>query len=286
MKSLSDVFTLANGVSIPCVGFGTWQVPDEASTVSVIKYAVNAGYRHIDTAAAYYNEKSVGKAVRECGVPRDQLFITSKLWNDDRNLGYDQILKAFALTLENLGTDYLDLYLIHWPANEKQFGDKWKAMNTEAWKALEKLYGDKKIRSIGVSNFLVKHLEALLPTATVKPMVDQIEFHPGFMQNETFEFCKQNGIQVEAWSPLGSGKVLSDQRLKAIADKYGKTVAQLCVRWVLQHGVLPLPRSVTESRVAENTAVFDFEISAADVQSIDALPFFGGSGFYPEEATF
>ncbi|MDR3234356.1 MAG: aldo/keto reductase [Planctomycetaceae bacterium] len=286
MKSLSDVFTLANGVSIPCVGFGTWQVPDEASTVSIIKYAVNTGYRHIDTAAAYYNEKSVGKAVKECGVPRDKLFITSKLWNDDRNLGYDQVMKAFALTLENLGMDYLDLYLIHWPANEKQFGDKWKAMNTEAWKALEKLYSDKKIRSIGVSNFLVKHLEALLPTAAVKPMVNQIEFHPGFMQNETFEFCKKNGIQAEAWSPLGSGKVLGDQRLKTIADKYGKTAAQLCVRWVLQHGVLPLPKSVTENRVAENTAVFDFEISAADVELIDALPFFGGSGFYPEEAAF
>ncbi|GHT21360.1 oxidoreductase [Planctomycetales bacterium] len=285
-NSLSDFYTLSNGVKIPCIGFGTWQVPDELSAVTVIKQAVQFGYRHIDTAAAYHNEKSVGKAVKECGVPRDQLFLTSKLWNDDRNLGYEQVLKAFDSTLENLGTDYLDLYLIHWPANQKQFGSKWQAINSDAWKAFEKLYEDKKIRAIGLSNFLVKHIEPLISAAKIKPMVDQIEFHPGFTQTETVNYCQKNGILVEAWSPLGSGKVLNDERLKKIAAKYGKTIAQLCVRWVLQYGVLPLPKSVTEKRVYENADVFGFEIAAEDVKAIDDLPFFGGSGFYPEEINF
>ncbi|GHT47521.1 oxidoreductase [Planctomycetales bacterium] len=284
-KSLSDFYALSNGVQIPSIGFGTWQVPDETSTVTVIKHAVQFGYRHIDTAAAYLNEKSVGKAIKECGVPRDQIFITSKLWNDDRNGGYEQTLKAFDLTLENLDTDYLDLYLIHWPATVTNFAN-WKDINASCWKAFEKLYSEKKIRAIGVSNFLSHHLEALLETATVKPMVDQIEFHPGYMQTETLEFCKKNNILVEAWSPLGSGKVLGDQRLKTIAEKYGKSVAQLCVRWVLQHGILPLPKSVTENRVSENAGVFDFEIAAEDVKEIDDLPFFGGSGFYPDKISF
>ena len=256
MEQLTSTFKLSNGVEIPWVGFGTWQTPDGDTAVNAVKQALVSGYRHIDTAAAYRNEGSVGQAIKESGVAREDIFITSKLWNEDR--GYENTKKAFENTLKELGTDYLDLYLIHWPANEKQF-DNWEEINLDTWKAMTELYKEGKIKAIGVSNFMTNHLEALVDTE-VKPMVNQIEYHPGHTQDEVVDFCRKHDILVEAWSPIGSGRLLENEDLKEIAEHYGKSVAQLCIRYVLQNNVLPLPKSVTPSRIEENTDVFDFEI--------------------------
>lgn len=282
-NKLSETYTLANGVQIPCVGFGTWQTPNGEVAVESVKHALKAGYVHIDTAACYGNEASVGEAIKASGIEREKLFVTSKVWNTDR--GYEKTLEAFETTMEKLQLDYLDLYLIHWPAIEKQF-ENWREINGDTWRALEKLYKDGRIKAIGVSNFLPHHLEALMADAKIKPMVNQIECHPGFTQAESIKYCKEHGILVEAWSPLGTGNVLNNETLISIASKYNKSVAQLCIRWVLQHGLLPLPKSVTESRIIENTHVFDFIISDEDMKTIDALPFCGGSGINPDEVNF
>ena len=278
----SSNYTLSNGYEIPCVGFGTWQTPDGETAVASVKKAIEAGYRHIDTAAVYGNEESVGKAIRESGVAREDLFITSKVWNTER--GYESTLKAFDVTMEKLGLDYLDLYLIHWPASSSQF-DNWVELNKETWRAMVELYQAGRIRAIGVSNFLVHHLEPLMD-AEVKPMVNQIEFHPGQMQEETVRFCKENGILIEAWSPLGTGRMLTNETLMAIAKEYDKSVAQLCVRWCLQNEVLPLPKSVTPSRIEENLDVFDFTIKDEDMETINDMEYFGGSGSHPDEVKF
>lgn len=282
MFEKSSNYTLSNGYEIPCVGFGTWQTPDGETAVASVKKAIEAGYRHIDTAAVYGNEESVGKAIRESGVTREDLFITSKVWNTER--GYESTLKAFDVTMEKLGLDYLDLYLIHWPASSSQF-DNWVELNKETWRAMVELYQAGRIRAIGVSNFLVHHLEPLMD-AEVKPMVNQIEFHPGQMQEETVRFCKENGILIEAWSPLGTGRMLTNETLMAIAKEYDKSVAQLCVRWCLQNEVLPLPKSVTPSRIEENLNVFDFTIKDEDMETINAMEYFGGSGSHPDEVKF
>ncbi len=278
----SSNYTLSNGYEIPCVGFGTWQTPDGETAVASVKKAIEAGYRHIDTAAVYGNEESVGKVIRESGVAREDLFITSKVWNTER--GYESTLKAFDVTMEKLGLDYLDLYLIHWPASSSQF-DNWVELNKETWRAMVELYQAGRLRAIGVSNFLVHHLEPLMD-AEVKPMVNQIEFHPGQMQEETVRFCKENGILIEAWSPLGTGRMLTNETLMAIAKEYDKSVAQLCVRWCLQNEVLPLPKSVTPSRIEENLNVFDFTIKDEDMETINAMEYFGGSGSHPDEVKF
>ena len=282
MKKINDCFELINGVKIPCVGFGTWQAPDGDTARNAVEQALKCGYRHIDTASAYKNEGSVGEAVKSSGIAREEIFVTSKVWNKSR--GYDTTLAAFEKTMSRLGLDYLDLYLIHWPANSRQF-ENWREINLSTWKALTELCKEGRIRAIGVSNFRPHHLEELLETE-IQPMVNQIEFHPGFMQKETVEFCRKNNILVEGWSPLGSGRVLEHAGLKNIAEKYGKSVAQLCIRWCLQNDVLPLPKSVTESRIAQNADIFDFEISAADMEYINALPEMGFSGFDPDLADF
>lgn len=279
MKNLE----LSNGIQIPEIGFGTWQTPDGQTAVEAVKEALKAGYRHIDTAAIYGNEKSVGQAIKESGVAREELFITSKVWNGDR--GYEQTLKAFDKSLAELGTDYLDLYLIHWPANQKN-NENWKDINAQTWKALEELYAKGKVKAIGVSNFLVDHLAALIEQAEVKPMVNQIEFHPGYMQADTVAYSTEHGMLVEAWSPLGTGKMLDNPDLKAIAEKYDVSVAQLCIRWCLQNGTLPLPKSVTPSRIVKNLDVYGFEISEADMNAINALPYIGGSGLDPNNIDF
>ena len=267
MKKLTDSFTLNNGVALPCVGYGTWQTPQDVAA-SVVKQAIEAGYRHIDTAAIYGNEVGVGQGIRESGIAREEIFVTSKVWNAFR--GYDTTMKAFEKTLADLKLDYLDLYLIHWPANSKNFPDDWDAINLATWKAMTELYKAGKIRAIGISNFLPKHAESLLKTE-VKPMVNQIRLHPGMMQKEIVEFCRANDILVEAYSPLGQGKVLEDPALKEIAEKYGKTTAQICLKWELQHDICPLPKSVTPERIISNTQVFDFELSAEDMAKIDAM---------------
>lgn len=282
MEQLTSTFKLSNGIEIPWVGFGTWQTPDGDTAVNAVKQALVSGYRHIDTAAAYKNEGSVGQAIKESGVVREDIFITSKLWNEDR--GYENTKKAFENTLKELGTDYLDLYLIHWPANEKQFDD-WKEINLDTWKAMTELYKEEKIKAIGVSNFMTNHLEALLD-AEVKPMVNQIEYHPGYTQDAVVDLCREHDILVEAWSPIGSGRLLENEELTKIADKYEKSVAQLCIRYVLQNDVLPLPKSVTPSRIEENTDIFDFEIMDEDMKTIDAMENVGFSGMDPNEVDF
>jgi len=282
MNKMSDNFILSNGYKIPCVGFGTWQTPDGDTAVSSVKAALSFGYKHIDTAAVYGNEKSVGTGIAESKVSREELFVTSKVWNKDR--GYEKTIAAFNKTLSDLGLDYLDLYLIHWPANSKQFSN-WDEINLETWRAMTQLYKEGKIRAIGVSNFLPHHLKSLMKTE-IPPMVNQIEFHPGQMQNETVDYCKKHNMLVEAWSPLGTGRMLSNETLKEISAKYNKSVAQLCIRWCLQNEVLPLPKSVTPSRIKENTEIFDFVISDEDISTINSMEYCGGSGMNPDEVKF
>lgn len=281
-SSLSDTLTLNNGYKIPCIGFGTWQTPDGEVATKSVKDAISLGYKHIDTAAIYGNEISIGKAIKESGVNRNELFITSKVWNKER--GYQTTLNAFEKTINDLQLDYLDLYLIHWPAAQNQFKD-WDNINLETWRAMTELYKAGKIKAIGVSNFLPHHLKSLMETE-IKPMVNQIEFHVGFMQEETFKYCKDNNILVEAWSPLGTGKMLNNSTLKEIASKYNKSVAQLCIRWCLQNNTLPLPKSVTYERIKENTNIFDFVISDEDIKNINAMEYFGGSGLNPDKIDF
>jgi len=268
MKSLSDNFTLSNGVQIPCVGFGTWQTPDGEIAVSSVLEAIARGYRHIDTAAGYQNEQSVGVAVKKCGVPRKELFITSKLANTDH--GYEATHKAFELTMKKLDMDYLDLYLIHWP-NPLPFRDRWKEANAGTWKAFEELYTAGKIRSIGISNFLPHHTDALLETAKIAPMVNQIRLCPGETQPAVSAYCNAHNILLEAYSPLGTGLVFDIPEMQALSSKYGKTIAQICLRWSLQMGYLPLPKSVTASRIKENTEIFDFELTDSDVKTIAGM---------------
>lgn len=274
---------LTNGRLMPQPGFGTFLTPDGEICVNSVRTAIEKGYKHVDTAAVYGNEKSVGEGIRESGKQREEIFLTSKLWNTER--GYDTTLRAFEKTISDLGTDYLDLYLIHWPANRKQFGDKADRLNIDTWRAFERLYEEGCIKSIGVSNFMPHHLEPLLEVANVMPMVDQIEYHPGFMQPEAVNYCQQKGIVVQAWSPLGRGIILFDELLTGLAEKYGHTVAQTVIRWVMQHDIVPLVKSVTPSRIEENLQVFDFQISEEDMALIDKMSS-SRVGSDPDEATF
>ncbi len=279
MNKLTDAFVLSNGVKIPCIGYGTWQTPDGETAVKAVKSAIENGYRHIDGAAVYENETSVGEGIKESGIDRKELFVTSKVWNNNR--GYEKTIKACEKSLKDFGLDYFDLYLIHWPANPKTNPDDWNEVNLDTWRGMIDLYKAGKVKAIGVSNFKVEQLKPLMETE-VKPMVDQIENHPGFWQPEIIKYCQKNGIVVEAWSPMGSGAVLSNEIMKKLAEKYGKTVAHMCIRWNLQKNVLPLPKSVTPSRIADNTKVFDFTISDEDMKMIDAIENVGYSGNNPE----
>lgn len=268
-------FVLNNGIEIPNIGYGTWKLPNDDSTVEIIKNAVASGYRHIDTAFAYGNETTVGEGLKSSIVDRKEFFITGKLWNADR--GYENIINACKRTISNLGCEYLDLYLIHWPASPALY-ENWVEINNETWKAFEYLYEQGLVKAIGVCNFKKHQLSALIKDAKVMPMVDQIEFHPGHMQKETVEFCHKNNIIVEAWSPLGAGKMLKKDVLIEFAQKYNKSVAQLCIKWCLQNNVLPLPKSKNLERMQDNLLVNDFKINEEDMKIINDLPYMGGSG--------
>ena len=283
MKTITDSYKLSNGVEIPCIGFGTWQTPDGDVAVSSVLNAIEAGYRHIDTAQGYGNEKSVGIAVKKSGMDRKGLFITSKLANNEH--GYKKTMAAFEDTMKKLDMDYLDLFLIHWP-NPIAFRDNWQKVNAETWKAFEELYRAGRIRAIGISNFHPHHIKELMKTATVTPMVNQIRLCPGDTQDEIVDYCRSQNMLLEAYSPLGIGKIFEVSEMQDLAKKYGKSIAQICIRWSLHRGYLPLPKSVTPARIKENTQVFDFELEAADIQLIADLKGCVGHSSNPDTTTF
>ncbi|HZU82598.1 MAG TPA: aldo/keto reductase [Polyangiaceae bacterium] len=251
---------LNTGGTIPQIGLGVWQIPRGEATRRAVSAALAAGYRHVDTARIYGNEADVGAAVRDSGLPRSDVFVTTKLWNDDQ--GYDSALRAFDESLARLGLDHVDLYLIHWPVPGRRL---------ESWRALERLYDDKRARAIGVSNFLRPHLEELLAHARVVPAVDQIELSPFLQRRDTRALCEEHGIVVEAYSPLTRGKRLGHPAVVRVAARAGRTPAQVLIRWAVQHGLVALPKSSHRDRIAENAAVFDFELDARAMGELDAL---------------
>ena len=258
--NINSKVELNNGVQMPRLGFGTWKLKGDKA-FSPVKGALEAGYRSIDTATLYGNEKSVGKAIHESDVPREEIFITTKVWDSD--LGYEKTQKAFERSLNNLNIEYIDLYLIHWP----------RKLRNESWRALEELYKQGKLKAIGVANFAISHLEELLDRFEMVPAVNQFELHP-FLYSERkdlIEFCRKNDIQVEAYSPLTHGKQLNNPTFKTIAKKYNKTTAQLLIRWSLQHGFVVIPKSGNKSHIQENSDVFDFHISESDMEKIDTV---------------
>ncbi|MFB0831605.1 aldo/keto reductase [Brevibacillus laterosporus] len=256
---MTDGATLANGVVKPWLGLGVYKAEDGAEVEKAIHMALEAGYRSIDTAAIYENEAGVGKAIRDSKIPRDEIFVTTKVWNTEQ--GYESTLQAFDASLQKLGLDYIDLYLVHWPVPGKY---------KETWRALETLYKKGLVRSIGVSNFHIHHLEDLLSVCEVKPMLNQIEMHPYLIQKELRQYCEQNGIYVEAWRPLMRGN-LEVPLLQEMAERYQKTPAQIVLRWDLQHNVLVIPKSVKKERIIENAGLFDFELTDADMALLDGL---------------
>jgi len=276
MNSITDIkggFTLHNGVKMPYFGLGVYLSKDGSEVINSVKWALQAGYRHIDTAAIYDNEEGVGEGIRASGIPRKDIFLVSKVWNTDQ--GYESTIEAFEASLNRLKTDYLDLYLIHWPV---------KGKFKETWKAMEELYRQKRIRAIGVSNFLQHHLEDLLSDASIVPMVNQMEFHPYLVQQELLDFCSSKEIQYEAWSPLMQGKIFEMNVFKELAGKYKKTIAQIVLRWDLQKGVVTIPKSSKKQRIMDNAAIFDFSISEEDMVVLDRLD--KGKRFGPDPDTF
>ncbi len=266
---------LHNGMDIPQLGMGVWRSEPGAETEQAVHWALDIGYRHIDTAAIYQNEADVGKAVAASGVPREQVFVTTKVWNTDQ--GYDTTLQAFQTSLDKLGMEYVDLFLIHWPV---------KGKFKETWRALEQIYGEGRAKAIGVSNFLVHHLNDLLGSAKVKPMVNQVEFHPRLQQPELLAFDQKNDIAHEAWAPIMKGRVNNVPEIQAIAKAHGKTPVQVTIRWELQKGVVTIPKSVHQERIASNADVFGFELSASEMATIDGLDREERIGPHPDEIDF
>lgn len=250
---------LSNGVKIPSIGFSTYKSGDDEETAKIIKNALNLGYKMIDTASFYNNEVGIGNGIKESDIDRKDIFIVTKLWNDDH--GYDNTIEAFNKSLNNLQVDYIDLYLIHWP----------NKLNAETWRAFEHLYETGKVKAIGVCNFKVEHLEELKKTAKIMPMVNQVEIHPFSTKNNIINYCKDNNIKVVAWSPISRGRVLSNELMIDLSQKYKKSIVQIVLRWHMQKGVIPIPKSSNENRIKENIDIFDFEISSEDMKAIDSL---------------
>ena len=275
---MDHTFTLSNGAEIPAIGFGTYMAA-QGGDETILREAIRQGYRHFDTAAFYQNEEALGNAVRESGLPRKDFFIASKLWRD--KLGYDSALREFDATLNRLGMEYLDLYLIHWP-RPIDLEAEWKNGVAGSWRAMEELYQAGKVRAIGVSNFLPHHLNQILERSSLMPMVNQLEFHPGYIQKAAVDFCQKLGILVEAWSPIGRARLLKEPLLLELADKYQVSQAQVCIRFALQCGVLPLPKSSSGERMRQNLHVFDFTIEDNDMYRLLTLPQIGWSGEHPD----
>lgn len=250
---------LNNGIKLPSIGIGTYKTGSDEETSEIVKYALEAGYRHIDAASFYGNEVGVGRGIKESNVKREDIFLVTKLWNDDH--GYDKTMEAFNKSLERLQVDYLDLYLIHWPTE----------LNAETWRAFEELYESGKVKAIGVCNFKSGHLEELKKSAKIMPMVNQVEVHPFNTRKKLLEYCKSNNIQMVAWSPISRGRILTNELLMSLSEKYNKTITQIVLRWHLQNGIVPIPKSSNEARVKENFEVFDFQISKDDMMLIDLL---------------
>ena len=283
MTNATDFLTLSNGVKIPSIGFGTWQTPEGEAAAEAVRTAIEAGYRHIDTAQAYGNEKSVGDGIRRSGINRDDLFVTTKLTNDNHT--YEITKSSFEQSLKDLGLDYVDLFLIHWPRPMK-FRDNWQKANSETWKAMEELYEDGKIRAIGVSNFMPLHLSALFDTAKIAPMVNQIRLCPGCTQDEVVRYSREKGMILEAYSPLGTGRIFDADDIMFLSSKYGKSIAQISIRWSLQMGFLPLPKSVNEERIRSNIDVFDFELSDEDMEFLSGSTGVAGGAPDPDNMPF
>lgn len=260
ITSMKDRARLNNGLVMPWLGLGVHRVSDGQEVEQAVRNALEIGYRSIDTASVYGNERGVGEAMRESGVPREDIFLTTKVWNDAQR--ERRVLAAFEESLERLGTDYVDLYLVHWPVVGR---------SQETWQVMEEIYQSGRAKAIGVSNYLVHHLDDLLPNTQTVPTVNQIEFHPCLVQPDLLAYCQDHKIQVQAWSPLMVGQILSEPAVQKLADKHQKTPAQIVLRWDLQHQVVTIPKSVHANRLAENTKIFDFELSEADMNTLDAL---------------
>lgn len=275
IKSIENKVKLHNGVEIPQFGLGVYKVEEGQTVIETVKAALSYGYRSIDTAAVYGNEEGVGKAIKESAISREELFITTKLWNDDQ--GYDQTLKAFETSLRKLDLDYIDLYLIHWPGKDKY---------VETWKAFERLYDEGLVRAIGVSNFHEHHLEQLLKNANEHPAVNQIELHPRLSQEALRDYCKSKDIKVEAWSPLAKGRLLNEPTINYIANKHDKTPAQVILRWHLQNDIIVIPKSITPARLKENADIFDFQLSLDEMNQLDQLNMNERTGSNPDNLLF
>lgn len=273
---------LNNGIQIPAIGIGTWQITDREIMKDVIVDAYSEGYRLIDTAAAYSNEIALAKAIEKSNISREKLFITDKAWNTYR--GYDKVQDACRKSLKKLKTDYLDAYLIHWPASQKLHSN-WVEINAETWRGMEQLYKDGLVRAIGVCNFKVHHLEKLLETVRIAPMINQIEIHPGLNQEEIMEYCAENEIIIEASSPLGNGQILSNKQILEIAQNKRKTPAQICLRWEIQKGLIPIPKTIKRERLTQNMSVFDFELTMDEMNCLDTVPYCGGINIDSDEVT-
>lgn len=272
IENLQDTVTLNNGVDMPGFGLGVYKVEDGDTVIKSVRTAIECGYRSIDTASFYANEEGVGEGIRQSGIAREEIFITSKVWNDEQ--GYKSTLEAFESSLERLKVDYLDLYLIHWPVKGKY---------KDTWRALEELYKAGKVRAIGVSNFHIHHLEDLMKDANIKPAINQVEFHPHLTQEKLRAYCRERHIQFESWSPLKRGQLLDDPGLMEIADKYGKSVPQVILRWNVQNEVIVIPKSITEERIKENADIFDFSLTVPEMEMIDAMNMDDRSGTNPDE---